>query len=62
MADFDRLPGESAQAYKAFTIYRGLPPGERSLARVSREIALERRGGLIFLKEGENSDRALKGH
>src|SRR5690349_14917579 len=63
MADFERLPGESAQAYKAFTIYRNLPSGKRSLAAVSHRIAVGRRkSGLVIIKEGESPERAPKGY
>jgi hypothetical protein len=33
-----RQPGETALSYASFQKYRDLPPGERSLARVSREL------------------------
>jgi hypothetical protein len=62
MADFEQLPGESAQAYKAFTIYRNLPSGKRSLAAVSHRIAVGRRkSGFVIIREGESPARAPKG-
>jgi hypothetical protein len=39
-----KLSGESSKAYHAYTIYRDLPPRERSLAEVTRRLALESRG------------------
>lgn len=33
-----RLPGETAKAFNAFTVYRGLPPHERSLRRAVEHL------------------------
>lgn len=35
---WERLKEESAKAYEAFTVYRDLPTGERSLTLVSRQL------------------------
>ena len=34
---WEKQPGESLQSFEAFKIFRGLPPGTRSLARVASE-------------------------
>ncbi len=36
---WDRLPGEGTRAYEAFLRYRDMPPGRRSIQRVSVECA-----------------------
>ncbi len=37
--DWDRLNGEGAKAFQAFTSYRDLPASERSLAAVSQQLS-----------------------
>jgi hypothetical protein len=63
VADFDRMPGESEKAYRAFTAYLYLPTGQRSLRTVSQALALERRpSGLRIIADGESTARAPEGH
>jgi ribosomal protein L22 len=62
MVDVDRLPAETPQAYRAFAIYRDLPPGKRSLAAVSHAIAEERRdSGLQIVTDNKSTEGAAKG-
>lgn len=59
MADFERLEGETAKAFRAFTLFRDLAPQHRSLRAVCQTLALEQRAsGLRVVSDDGRAERA----